>query len=107
MISEVAKTCFTENVNTVFTATRDDIVFNMELIEVLDKKSTAKQEQFSLFFRAPSDVPAEQGIFHVEHNLLPSGELFLVPVSADEKGIVFQVFRSASSHVCNGSRASD
>ncbi len=90
MITEVAKTRFTENLNTLFTATRDDKVFKMELIEVLDKRSTARQEQFSLFFRAPSDVPAEQGVFHVEHNLLPSGELFLVPVSVDEKGIVFQ-----------------
>ena len=90
MIGSVPKTSFVENLNTVFRVARDEIVFEMELIEVLDRKSTPKQEQFSLFFRAPSDVPAEQGVFHIEHNLLPSGELFLVPVSGDEHGLVFQ-----------------
>jgi hypothetical protein len=90
MIGGVPKTDFAENLNTVFRATRDEIVFEMELIEVLDRKSTPKQEQFSLFFRAPLDVPAEQGVFHIEHNVLPSGELFLVPVSGDERGLVFQ-----------------
>lgn len=90
MIAKVAKTDFAENLNTVFRATRDELAFEMELIEVLDRKSTPKQEQFSLFFRAPLDVPAAQGLFHIEHSLLPSGELFLVPVSEDERGLVFQ-----------------
>lgn len=90
VIGSVPKTGFVENLNTVFSAARDETVFDMELIEVLDRKSTPKQEQFSLFFRASVDVPAEQGVFHIEHNVLPSGDLFLVPVSRDDVGLVFQ-----------------
>ena len=90
MIGNALKTSFLENLHTVFKASRDETVFEMELIEVIDRKSTPKQEQFSIFFRAPGDVPAEQALFHIEHAVLPSGELFMVPVARDEQGLIFQ-----------------
>lgn len=90
MIGNVPKTGFVENLNTVFKASREETVFEMELIEVTDRKSTPMQEQFSIFFRAAGDVPPEQAVFHIEHDVLPSGELFLVPVSQDGGGLIFQ-----------------
>jgi hypothetical protein len=60
------------------------------LIEVIDGRSTPRQEQFSLLFRAPQDEPIQQGTYWLEHDQLGSGELFLVPVSKDDNGVCYQ-----------------
>ena len=67
-----------------------DAVIEVELIEVIDRKSTPAQEQFSLMFRASPDGPLEQGIYILQHDRLESGEIFLVPVSKDDKGVCYQ-----------------
>ncbi len=91
MLGTLPKSTFVENLNTVFRARLDDsTVVEMELIEVIDRRSTPKQEQFSLLFRAPADAPTDQGTFLLEHEELAAGELFLVPVTRDEKGLYFQ-----------------
>jgi hypothetical protein len=91
MLSDLPKASFADNLKTTFRASlQDGTIFEMELIEVIDRKSTPKQEQFSLMFRAPVDAPAEQQTFRLEHDQLESGELFLVPLAKDEKGIYFQ-----------------
>lgn len=85
------KTSFTENLNTRFRAVRQDsTVIEMELIEVADRKSTPRQEQFSLFFLAAQDENFQQGVYRLEHEQLGSDDLFLVPVSADDKGVCYQ-----------------
>jgi hypothetical protein len=91
MLGTLAKASFAENLNTRFRAIlQDSTVIEMELIEVVDGQSTPRQEQFSLLFRAPQQAPVTQGIYLLEHDHLESGDLFLVPVSRDDKGVCYQ-----------------
>ena len=91
MMGMLPKASFAENLNTRFRAVlQDSTVMEMELIEVIDRRSTPRQEQFSLLFRAAQEAPIQQGMYRLEHDRLESGELFLVPVSRDEKGVCYQ-----------------
>lgn len=91
MLGTLPKSSFAENLNTRFRAVlQDSTLIEMELIEVKDGKSTPRQEQFSLLFRAPQDAPIQQGMYRLEHDRLESGELFLVPVARDDKGVFYQ-----------------
>ncbi len=45
---------------------------------------------FSLTFRAPVDVPAEQSIYQLRHEALGELELFLVPIRSNSDGIYFE-----------------
>ena len=91
MLGDLPKASFADNLKTTFRASlQDGSILEMELVEVLDRKSTPKQEQFSLMFLAPVDAPAEQQTVLLEHDQLESGELFLVPVAKNEQGVFFQ-----------------
>jgi len=91
MLGTLPKASFAENLNTRFRAVlQDSVVVEMELIEVIDAKSTSGQEQFSLLFRAPHEAPVAQGMYRLEHDRLHTGELFLVPVSRDKEGVCYQ-----------------
>ena len=91
MLGTIPKASFVENLNTRFRAVlSESIVIEMELIEVIDRRSTPRQEQFSLIFRAQQDEPLPQGTYRLEHDRLESGELFLVPVSKDDRGVCYQ-----------------
>lgn len=90
MLGKTPKAEFVENLNTRFRMLVQDAVIEVELIAVIDRKSTPAQEQFSLMFLASPDGPLEQGIYTLEHDRLETGEIFLVPVSKDEKGVCYQ-----------------
>jgi hypothetical protein len=91
MLGTTPKTSFAENLNTRFRVIPNDSpAIEMELIEVVDRRSTPKQEQFSLLFRAPKDALVQQGTYRLEHDRLESGDLFLVPVSRDDTGAYYQ-----------------
>lgn len=91
MLATLPKASFAESLNTRFRAVlQDSSVIEMELIEVMDRRSTPKQEQFSILFRAQQEAPLEQGLYQLEHDQLGSGEIFLVPVSRDDKGVCYQ-----------------
>lgn len=62
----------------------------MELIQAEEFTSTPHQERFSLLFLGPLDPPIEQGIYRLEHDQLGAGDIFLVPVSHDEKGLCYE-----------------
>jgi hypothetical protein len=91
MLGTTPKASFIENLNTRFRAVlSESMVIEMELIEVIDRRSTPRQEQFSLIFRAQQDDPIQQGTYRLEHDRLEAGELFLVPVSKDNEGVCYQ-----------------
>jgi uncharacterized protein DUF6916 len=90
MLGTTPKTSFAENLNTRFRATGNDTAFDLELIEIIDGRSTQRQEQFSLVFRATQDAPVQQGTYHMEHDHLEAGDLFLVPFSRDDRGVCYQ-----------------
>lgn len=82
---------FTENLNTLFQLTPEGgTALEAELVEVKPGRSTSRQEQFALLFRAPQDAPVQQGMFHLEHDKIPAADLFLTPVRKDEQGLYYE-----------------
>jgi hypothetical protein len=62
----------------------------VELVEFREEASVPSIEQFSLVFRAPADIPAEQRIYELEHEVTASFKLFLVPIRRTGEGLFFE-----------------
>lgn len=91
MLEKVTKETFAEHLNTRFRTTSQGVPsLEVELIEVKAGRSTTRQEQFSLLFRGPQDVPLPQGMFQLEHDKMGAFDLFMVPVRKDEDGFYYE-----------------
>ena len=64
--------------------------FDLELIEVTERKVTTQQEMFSLIFRGAKENFLQQKIYQVSHAKLGDGELFLVPVGLEADGYRYE-----------------
>lgn len=85
------KNQFLENLDSDFRATLDDgRSIDFHLFKLETTISNKVQDAFSILFRAPSDAPPEQGTFHLEHGVLGSFDLFLVPIKQKEDGLYFE-----------------
>lgn len=62
----------------------------VEARELSDHPGPGGRKPFSLMFRAPAETPAEQGIYRVEHPRVGTLEMFLVPIGADDDGLLFE-----------------
>ncbi len=62
----------------------------IELIEVTDKTVNPNQEMFSLIFLGDKDNFLEQKIYHMFHEKLGVGELFLVPIAEVSEGFKYE-----------------
>jgi hypothetical protein len=63
----------------------------LELVEVEALGSASpddppRRESFSIVFRGPKDKTLAQGTFRMEHDVIGSFDLFLVPISEDQDG---------------------
>jgi hypothetical protein len=56
---------------------------DVELTEVTELKETANQRSFALLFSVPEPYQVEQGLYDLDHKVLGSMQLFLVPVGMD------------------------
>ena len=91
MLEKLTREIFAENLNTRFRMfPQGGPVVEVELIEVKPGRSTPRQEQFAILFRAPQDAPAQQGMFRLEHDKVGAIDLFLVPVRRDEQGLYYE-----------------
>jgi hypothetical protein len=82
---------FSEHLKTSFRVRiGEDRTLDIELIEVTPKRSTPRQEQFSILFHGPSDSFLQQQIYQLEHDGLGSFDLFLVPVGRQEEGFLYE-----------------
>lgn len=91
MLEKLTKETFDENLNTRFRVMLDGAAtLELELIEVKPGRSTPRQEQFSLLFRAPHDVALQQGTFLLQHDKIGARELFLVPVRKDDQAYYYE-----------------
>jgi hypothetical protein len=64
-----------------------------ELLEVseLGSDTGEKRQPFSIVFRSPQeDRPLSQGIYSVEHDIMGTIEIFLVPIGPDEQGMRYE-----------------
>jgi hypothetical protein len=62
----------------------------IELIDLRDGKTSARQEQFALTFRGPRDRFLGQGTFPVTHPVLGTFDLFLAPVGQEADGFLYE-----------------
>ena len=77
-------------VGTKFTVTDASAPLDLELAEITERRSTARQEYFSLIFRGAREFVLPQRIYRLEHEQLGAGELFLVPVGATETAAEYE-----------------
>lgn len=67
-----------------------DAPVDLVLTEVSDLKTTPRQEIFSIYFRGPAEFVLPQSIYRLAHATLESCELFLVPISRDSAGVMYE-----------------
>jgi hypothetical protein len=84
---------FSQHVNTKFRLNVDGAEpVELELVEVKSYKNKDKpgeqpgMERFSLFFRGPLDTFLQQATYSLSHEKMGSFDIFLVPLSREEKG---------------------
>jgi len=88
---------FAPQLNTVFQFYLDpEAPTGLELIEVSEVKRRSQGESFSLVFQGPAEPVYDQRLFRVEHPVLGSGELFLVPVGRVREGIHYEALFNRS-----------
>ena len=66
-------------------------VLDAQLIEVHEGCLTERFEQFSVLFTGPKEPLFKQGTYGFEHAAMGSFDLFMVPISSDEGGTVYEV----------------
>ena len=90
MSEMLTKEAFAENLNSKFRITFEAGVIELELIEVVETKATARQQQFSLFFRGPLEYFLQQATYRMEHERLGEIDLFIVPVGREADGFRYE-----------------
>lgn len=87
----LTKEAFAENLNTKFRIPLEDSrAAELELIEVVEARSTSRQRQFSIFFRGPLEYILPQGTYHMEHEKMGALDLFIVPVGREQDGFHYE-----------------
>jgi hypothetical protein len=82
---------FAKLLNTSFRVRLDDTNSEeMELVEVSDLLETPQQTRFSIVFRGRSEMFLGQGMRHFESEQMGQFDLFIVPISKNEKGIYYE-----------------
>ena len=71
----------------------------LKLVEITERKVTAKQDMFSLIFAGAEENFLEQGIYLLNHETLGSGGIFLVPIAKDAGGYKYE---AGFNRVLNG-----
>ena len=84
---------FSKHVNTKFRISIEPPL-ELELTEVKGYLSQPNEqtgmERVSAFFRGPGDRPLKQAIYPLEHDVMGTIDLFLVPIARDEKGFRYE-----------------
>lgn len=87
----LTKTMFEQNLNTKFRLVDEQSEpYTLDLIEITDGHSSARQEQFSLRFRGDRNQVFPQRIYPMKHESIGDLDLFLVPVGRDETGTFYE-----------------
>jgi hypothetical protein len=95
---------FSQHLNTKFQVKLDDKNIELELVEVKGYPAGPNEqggmERFSIFFTGPGDLKLPQHVYQLAHERMGEFEIFLVPVSGDDKGYryeaVFNYFKKES-----------
>lgn len=91
MQEKIPKSMFAESVKSVFrlhNSSAHDI--ELELSEFHDGAKNGGYEQFSLVFKGPSTFLLPQRIYELQHPVLGTVPLFLVPIRQERDGIYYE-----------------
>jgi hypothetical protein len=92
MTAELSHEALSKNLNSKFTVCLDDDQsFDVELIELSERKLSSMQERYSFILLGPNDKYLGQGMRHLRHPVMGELDLFLVPVGQNEKGTEYEV----------------
>lgn len=93
MLEHLTTASLSEQLNTKFrlNAVEPEKVVELELVEVQAQGDVAGQtERFSAIFRGALASFLPQGSYAMEHEVLGSFELFIVPIRKDEAGFYYE-----------------
>lgn len=92
MASQLTHEALTNNLNSKFTVClENEQSFDLDLIELSERKLSTVQERFSLILFGPNDKFLGQGMRHLQHAVLGELDLFLVPIGQNERGTSYEV----------------
>jgi hypothetical protein len=75
----------------IFEVHADGVPVALQLIEVNEKCTSPRLEQFALTFRGPCEPALAQCIWRFEHPKLGPRDLFTVPLGPDGEGMLYEV----------------
>src|SRR4051812_32879217 len=91
MVDHFHSTTFSECLHTPFQIHVAGVEpLSVELIEVSEKNTSPRLEEFALYFRGPAAPYASQALHHMEHEKLGKFDVFLVPIGPDKQGMVYE-----------------
>lgn len=67
-----------------------DKIIELELTDVSKLELSERQEQFAIVFRGPNELFLGQGIQRMKHEQLGQFEIFIVPISQDDRGYRYE-----------------
>lgn len=91
-LTDVRHGTFAPRVGEMFRAKLDaDVDVELELTETNEAKGANRPDHaFSITFRGPLERPLAQGTYELEHAVLGSLPIFLVPIAQQEGGFLYE-----------------
>lgn len=91
MSSNFTRAAFFDQINSSFRLPlAESGAITLDLVEVSEVRTDGKQETFSAEFRGPGQVLLPQRIHRLEHPMMGTLDLFLVPIRKDNAGIYYE-----------------
>jgi hypothetical protein len=90
-LTELQKTNFIEQLHTRFQVEyAPGQLVELELVEVREGRSSARQEVFAPTFQGPRDFYLPQGLYVFHQPVMEQFDLFIVPIGQDEHGFYYE-----------------
>src|SRR2546423_2319546 len=94
MTAELTEKEFSKHLDTTFDTSVDGQHIDLTLVPVKGympgENEQKGMERFSVFFDGPPDTRLPQEIYQLRHSQMGEFEIFLVPVSGDEKAFRYE-----------------
>ena len=89
-ISTFHSSTFSGQLNTYFTVQGNASPMTLQLVEVVEKKTPASVESFSLHFQGPAALLLPQQIHTLQHEKLGTFQIFLTAVEGNQQSITYE-----------------
>ncbi len=82
---------FSKNLHTKFHIRLSETeAIEAELTKISEHLVSDRQERFAIVFRGPANAFLAQGMRRFEHDQMGELDLFIVPISQDDKGVYYE-----------------